>query len=277
MVGTFDIAPMRSPLPTSPWFMCPKADAAAPLRLWCLTFAGGGAAIWHPWGAQLDGVAEIAVLRPPGRESRLSEPLFRRVPDIVSALADQIAPFTHEEYALCGHSLGGLLAFELARTLRARQLGHPRALIVCAVRAPQHPPPTPLLHALPAREFIEQVERRFGPIPREIREYPEALDLLLPVLRADLEAYETYQYAQGPALDIPLLALGGESDPNVSASQLHDWHGHTLGRFELEMMPGGHFFPQEDLRAATDRVRRFLETLNRTKRTRVPPRPLRTL
>lgn len=259
MIGSFEIAPMRTPLPSTRWLTCPRPAPSAPLRLWCLPFAGGGAAVWHPWAALLAGTAEIVALRPPGRENRLSETPFARLREMIPALVEQLAPFAHEDYALCGHSLGGLVAFELAHALRARGLGSPRALIVCGVRAPHHAPDEPWLHGLPRDPFIAQVERRYGPIPPEIRARPEILDLLLPVLRADLEVYETYRYAASAPLPIPLLALGGQDDGNVSPAQLLDWRSYTTGRFETALLEGGHFFPQENLRPTVDRVRSFLE------------------
>lgn len=238
--------------------MCPRPEASAPLRLWCLPFAGGGAAVWHPWAAPLAGVAEIVAVRPPGRENRVNETAFVRLPDLISPLLDLIAPFAHEDYALCGHSLGGLIAFELARALRSRGLGAPRALIVSGTRAPHHVPDEPLLHRLPRTEFIAAVERRYGAIPPELRDSAEVMDLLLPVLRADLESYETYTYLPGAPLTLPILALGGADDANVSEAQLLDWRTYTTGAFEAAMLTGGHFFPQEHLALTVERVRTFL-------------------
>jgi medium-chain acyl-[acyl-carrier-protein] hydrolase len=269
MPGSFAIAPVRAPLVSNRWLTCPRPDAAAPLRLWCLPFAGGGAAVWHPWARPLAGVAEIVAVRPPGRENRFAERPFVRLATLVAAVVDELAPYSHEDYALCGHSLGGLAVFEIARALRARGLNPPQALIVCGVRAPHHPPDQPLVHPLPHREFIEEVERRYGDIPPEIRQHPEFLELLLPVLRADLEVFETYVYAAEAPLDLPVLALGGDRDCVVSAAQLRDWRAHTTAEFVADLLPGGHFFAQENPAAATARVRAFLGRIA----ARFAPRP----
>ena len=267
MLGSFAISPVRAPFPSSKWLMCPRPDAQAPLRLWCVPFAGGGAAVWHPWATPLRGLAEVVAIRLPGRENRLSETPFVRLMQIIPILVELIAPFAAEDFALCGHSLGGLIVFELSRAMRACGLRPPQALIVSGVRAPHHPPEHPLVHKLPQRAFIAEVERRYGPIPPEIRDHPEFLDLLLPVLRADLEIYETYRYLPGPPLDVPVLALGGDRDANVSREQLFDWGAYTTGRFEAELLPGGHFFVQDDMPAATARVREFLASI-------ATPRPI---
>jgi medium-chain acyl-[acyl-carrier-protein] hydrolase len=258
MHASFAIAPVRVPLPPSKWLMCPRPDAGAPLRLWCVPFAGGGAAVWHPWAARLAGLAEVIAVRLPGRENRLAEAAFTRLLQLIPVLIEMIAPFAAEEYALCGHSLGGLVVFELARAMRARGMRMPQALIISGVRAPHYPPDLPLLHQLPQREFVAQVQQRYGDIPSEIRDHPEFLDLLLPVLRADLEMYETYRYVPSAPLDVPILALGGDRDENVTRTQLFDWGAYTNGQFEAEIIPGGHFFQQENLALTTDRVREFL-------------------
>jgi len=261
MFAAFEMASVRAPLPPGKWLMCPRVDPGAPLRMWCVPFAGGGAAVWHPWGAPLAGLAEIVAVRLPGRENRLSESPFTRLLHFIPFLLELIAPYAVEDYVLCGHSLGGLVAFELTQAIRAQGLRPPLALIVSGVRAPHHPPDLPLLHRLPQRAFLAEVQRRYGAIPPEIREHPEFLDLLLPVLRADLEVYETYRHVPAPPLDLPLLALGGETDAIVSREQVVDWSRYTTGAFESAMLPGGHFFPQEHLGATTDRVRQFLACL----------------
>jgi medium-chain acyl-[acyl-carrier-protein] hydrolase len=258
MLATFEIAPARAPLPSSRWLTCPRPDRTAPLRLWCVPFAGGGAAVWHAWAAALAGLTEIIAIRSPGRENRLGEAPLTRLWDYVAELLERIAPFANEEYALCGHSLGAYVAFELIRALRTRGLGLPRALIVCGARAPHHRPDLPLLHALPRHEFLIEVERRYGAIPAEIRDHPEFLELLLPALRADLEMYETYEHTFATPLEVPVLALGGDSDTLVSPAQVLDWRAHTTGEFEAEILPGGHFFPQDNLALTTRRVRAFL-------------------
>ena len=261
MLASFEFTPVRAALPSSNWLMCPRPDAAAPLRLWCIPFAGGGAAVWHPWAAQLAGLAEVIAVRLPGRENRHAETPFVHLLQIIPLLVEMIAPFAMEDYVLCGHSLGGLIAFELTRGLRARGLRLPQALIVSGARAPHYAPDRPLLHQLPHRDFVAHVERRYGAIPPELRDHPEFLDLLLPVLRADLEVYETYQHSPAAPLDLPILALGGRDDANVTREQLQDWAGYTTGRFESDLLPGGHFFLQEDVLAVTSRAREFLATI----------------
>lgn len=233
----------------------------APLRLWCLPFAGGGAAAWHPWAAKLAGTAEIVAIRLPGRENRLHEKPFQDAAPLIDAIAAEIAPYAHEPYVLCGHSLGGLLAFEVARRLQAQFLPPPRGLIVSGVRAAHLPRREPDLRHLPDDAFIAQVDVRYGGIPPAIREDREFLALMLPTLRADITVYETYRFAPGDPLSAPLLALGGDADATTTRDELLAWQHHSSRPFESEIFAGGHFYLQPQLGPVTRRVATFLKGL----------------
>ena len=113
-------------------------------------------------------------------------------------------------------------------------------------------------HVVLARDFVAEIERRYGAIPEEIRAHPEFVALLLPPLRADMEAYETHRATPAPPLESPLLALGGLQDRMVSRADLLAWRTHAAGIFEADLFSGGHFFPQEQLPDVARRVRRFL-------------------
>jgi medium-chain acyl-[acyl-carrier-protein] hydrolase len=243
---------------TGPWVSCVRPDPAAPWRLWCLPFAGGGASAWNAWHPRLAGVAEVAALRPPGRESRLREAPNTRWAPLVEGLLTQMEPHLDRKYVLAGHSLGAMLAFELARLARERGLPGPAALVVSGARAPGSPRREPDLHPLPDAEFIDELDRRYQGIPPGVRSEPELLALLLPVMRADLAVFETYEHLARDPLAIPILAMSGESDPHVTHAEALAWRGHTTGRFEAEFFPGGHFFIQSELGAVTARVARFL-------------------
>jgi medium-chain acyl-[acyl-carrier-protein] hydrolase len=95
---------------------------------------------------------------------------------------------------------------------------------------------------LPDAVFVSQVTRRFDGFPPAVRDNDELLALVLPALRADIEALETYRYYDEPPLATDIFALGGADDRVVSVSELADWRRHTTGRFASRMMPGGHFF-----------------------------------
>ncbi|BFO16871.1 hypothetical protein SHKM778_32590 [Streptomyces sp. KM77-8] len=70
----------------------------------------------------------------------------------------------------------------------------------------------------------------------------EIMRMILPAIRADYRAAETYRYVPGTALTCPVTVLTGDADPHVTSEEAHAWRQHTTGAFELKVFPGGHFF-----------------------------------
>jgi medium-chain acyl-[acyl-carrier-protein] hydrolase len=160
---------------------------------------------------------------------------------MVEEIAGALAPLLDMPFAFFGHSMGAMISFELARLLRARRALEPAHLFISGRRAPHLPPDEPPSYGLPEPEFIEKV-RELNGTPREVLEHPELMQLLLPVLRADFEMVQTYEYEPGPPLDTPVSVFGGLLDGEVSREHLEAWRGHTRGPFRLRMLPGDHFF-----------------------------------
>lgn len=256
-----DIGLRSTPLPASKWWQWLHSDPAACIRLWCFPCIGSGAAIWRPWITPLAGAAEIVSVCLPGRETRLGEAPLTRIEDLVSAFVAEIAPCIDERDVFCGHGMSALLAFEVSRRLQAERAAGPRGLIACGTRAPHHRQSVPPLHPLAPRAFVAAVEERYGRIPAELSARPEFLELLLPALRADLEAEESYRYEPHAPLDIPLLAVAGAADALAPLTSMLGWRLHTTARFEFGSVAGGHFFAIENPIETARRVRDFLATL----------------
>ncbi|MBT5902108.1 MAG: thioesterase [Opitutaceae bacterium] len=223
-----------------------------------MPYAGGGAAAWYPWASHVGPVAELVAIRLPARESRLAEPAATDLLTLSRDLATAIAPHTGEPYALGGHSMGALLAFEVARELRRRRSPPPVALIASGARAPDCPRTEPDLHHLPDDDFIREVDQRYQGIPPALLANREFLDLFLPALRGDLTAFETYRHHTEPPLDFPLLSLLGDRDPRVSPDQAQAWRTHTTSDFMSATFPAGHFFLPQQIAAVTGKIREFL-------------------
>ncbi len=214
----------------------------AALRLIALPYAGGGAAMYYQWRRAMPSRTEIVPLSLPGREARTQEQPLTNLHQLVGEITDELRPTIDRPFALLGHSLGALIAFELARELRRRGERLPCLLIAAASSAPHRPRLTEPLHKLAEDQFVAEIERRFGGIPPAIRENKELLELFLPTMRADLELLETYQYRDERPLETDILAIGGAADNAVSAAELSDWRRHSSKRFSHRLLPGGHFF-----------------------------------
>lgn len=226
---------------TSPWVVRPKPNPQAKLRVFCFPYAGGGASVFRRWPLALPPAVEVCALELPGRGVRLREPAFTQLGPLVRSLARGVLPYLDTPFVFFGHSLGGLVGFELARELRRAERMLPLHLIVSAVGAPHVPQPGPRIHDLPDARLVEEL-RRLNGTPRELLGNAELMQMVLPTLRADLAVYERYAYREEPPLDCPITVFGGLHDRMVSRDRLEAWGDQTSARSIVRMLPGDHFF-----------------------------------
>lgn len=217
-----------------------QTSCRAPLQLFCFPYAGGGASIYRPWQCELGPSIQIEPIRLPGREARLLEPPLRSVPELCEAIAREIVQAIHGPFVFFGYSFGALLAFETARVLR-RQHICPERLMVAALKAPQLVLRRKPIHNLEDDEFVDEIRSLRG-TPDAVLQNPELMNLVLPAIRADFTAYETYRYSAQPPLDCPISAMGGATDPSVSMAELAAWGEQTSATFRTHVFPGDHFF-----------------------------------
>lgn len=227
--------------PLNKWFVCPQIQPDARSRIFLFPYAGGGPSVFRSWSAQLPDNIESHIAHYPGRGSRFNETPVRSLIALTSDLSQAIQPLLDKPYTFFGHSLGGLVAFELARHLRQNGLPQPSAIFISACGAPHIPDTQPPIHALPKSGFINSLKRLNG-IPNEIINNTEVLDLFLPTVRADLELIERYEHKTDRPLDVPILALGGLDDHRISRERLEGWADHTSTGFRSTYFPGDHFF-----------------------------------
>jgi len=212
------------------------------MRLVCFPHAGGAAAAFRLWPSGLPPRTELLAVQYPGRGSRLAEPLVDRIVVLAVHIAQALLQQTSLPTVFFGHSMGGLVAFEVARQLGERTADLPRHLIVSG-HAPPHCPSiqAPISH-LPDAEFLRELDQRYAAVPAELMQYPDVLALLLPALRADITAVEHCADSPPGQVTCPITAFGGLQDPTTTRSQVGAWQDLTSGLFESRWFPGGHFF-----------------------------------
>lgn len=237
------------------WFPFRRPQARASLRVVCFPHAGGGAATFNSWAARMPPHIELCAVDAPGRGSRWGDKRIDSATALIDALLPALRPLMDVPLALFGHSLGALVAFELARRLRQLKLPGPAHLIVSGSPAPRvRPIPRPL-SALPDESFREEV-RKLGGSPPEVLAHREMMELLTPVLRNDFAMFESYRYTPEPPLGCPLTAWGGRDDPSTPEPALEAWREETQQAFSAKVFPGGHFFLfQEGPRYADELIR----------------------
>jgi len=219
-------------------FNASRAESSR-LPLYCFPYGGAGASAYRGWGGELPGWLDVRPMQFPGRENRFREPPYTRLEPLVAEMAERVE--TGTPYALFGHSLGALVAFELTRTLRRAGRPTPSLLVLSGFGSPPQLRDRTQVSHLEPDAFWEAVAVHYDVTPEVLAE-PLLRELAYPVLRADLEIVETYVYRPEPPLDLPMVAWGGVGDPEATEAQVAAWQEHNRQPVEVRIFPGGHFY-----------------------------------
>ncbi|MQB40473.1 alpha/beta fold hydrolase [Rhizobium sp. ICMP 5592] len=243
---------------SSRWFV--NGHCSTPrLRLYCFSHAGGDAATYLGWQAALAPDVEVWGVRLPGRGSRFHETAYRSLDDAVAAVTPVIAAAsTGIRYAFFGHSLGALMAFEVARSLRRQQLSEPIALIVSGADAPDTRDPRRRLSLLGDDALLDALTA-FNGIPADLLDQRELMELCLPTTRADFEMVETYRYMPDEPLAIPIDVFAGKTDTHIRLDQVATWKNQTSASCTVEWFDGDHFFIDAERDRVLSRLRDILD------------------
>jgi len=239
-------------LDTDPWIRRFNRGSDGAPRLVCFPFAGGVANYFSRLSARLHPEVEVLAVQYPGRQDRLDEPLI----DDVTVLADRISAalvgWTDRPVAFLGHSMGAVVAYEVTRH-REQQGLRIEHLYVSGRRAPSRVRDG-TVHLRDDAGIRAEVADLGGPAV-ELLDHPELGPLLLPPIRNDYKAIETYRHVPGEQVSCPITALIGDADPAVTLEEARAWAEHTTGPFTLRVFPGGHFFLTDHLQQVARIVR----------------------
>lgn len=245
LLPTLEIAALTVPQDTHlSWINKSEFSTSAKIRLFCFPYAGGGASTYRSWESQLPPEIEVCPIQLPGRENRISEAPVTQFTELVEVLADVLKPMLDRPFAFYGHSMGGLLAFEVAKSLRDRFGLLPIHLFIGATIAPQLPNPFPALD-LTSPLNLTRFLRSLG-TSSKVLQNTELMEALLPTLKADFLALESYTYKDNAPLDCPISAFAGSKDRFVSQEDMAAWSIQTLSGFHLEYVAGSHLFLESD-------------------------------
>ncbi|MBU6532888.1 thioesterase II family protein [Streptomyces sp. NPDC057245] len=233
---------MTPPGPSSsPWFRTYHPRPGARATLVCLPYAGGSASAFFSLSERLPADVQVLATQYPGRQDRMREPCLETVPELARGAFEELgALVAGRPFALFGHSMGGAVAFELARLLEREGPAAPRALFVSGRRAPSITADRGV-RFLDDAGLVDELRELEGTDSRILDE-PELLRLVLPAVRADYGAAETYRTGADAVVGTPVVALTGDRDPRARTDEVAAWRRHTTGAFDLKVFTGGHFF-----------------------------------
>ncbi|GAA2655504.1 thioesterase II family protein [Paractinoplanes durhamensis] len=222
------------------WIRLYHASPTASVRLVCFPHAGGSASYYFPLSAGLGPTVEALAVQYPGRQDRRGEPCAQTVGELADGIAAALRPHVGQPLAFFGHSMGAVLAFEVTRRLEQQAESPVQILFVSGRRAPsavRHE----TVHQGGDKELLAELRRLNGTDDRLIDD-EELLQMILPALRADYRAIETYEPDDGASVRTPIVALTGDADPRTTVEETDGWRRHTTGQFALHVFPGGHFY-----------------------------------
>lgn len=232
-------------------------------QLFCFPHAGGGVANYHRWDRLLPDWIDLLPVKLPGRESRFNEPAVGNLHELLDRMVPAIVDHIREPFAMFGHSMGGLIAYEL--TVRLQQHGlQPQVLFLSACRAPHrfnNATTKTKLHTLPDDEMIEYLARDYGKGGKLSNDESQMMLLMSNTIRADLKLLETYEHSGHEPLSIPIMGLAASEDRKVTLEDVSGWREHTSGSFKLRTIPGHHFYLREQEKSLAALVAATLTSL----------------
>jgi len=226
-------------------------------RLYCLPFAGGGPSTFRLWPKSLPVDVEVIALQHPGRNpgSRQSPPgSIAETVAVVRAGIDELHSREPLPFAIFGHSMGALIAFELAVALEQDGGLAPTMLFVSGRRSPDEPHRGEPIHGLDDGEFLDAMQRSYGGVPDAVRNEPDLLALFLPTLRADIRALETYAPLTDRTVRCPVRVYGGADDRRPAPADLAGWQRVAQHEVSVRIFPGDHFYLTAGREALTEDV-----------------------
>ncbi|GHH64342.1 thioesterase [Streptosporangium violaceochromogenes] len=236
------------------WLRCLRPRPRATVRLFCFAHAGGSATAYREWPDLLPASIEPYGVQPPGRADRFGEPVPADMDELVGPVAEETLPLLDRPFALFGHSMGALAAYETTRLLEARGAG-PVRLFVSGCAAPHEPRRERELSSYDDERLVAELAG-YGGTDAQILAHEEMRRVVLPYVRGDLRLVERYRHRPGPPLRTPVSVIVGDADPLVTPAQAEAWRTRTLADFSLTVMTGDHFYLQPRRAAVVAEVAR---------------------
>ncbi|MGQ4487826.1 thioesterase II family protein [Streptomyces sp. SAS_281] len=248
----------EAPERTSAWIRRFQSAPEAASQLVCFPHAGGSAVYFLPVARAMAPSVDVLAVQYPGRQDRRAEPCVEDVHELADRAAAELLAWADRPLCLFGHSLGATLAYEVALRLE-REGVDLVGLIASGRRAPSRHRDE-RIHELDDQGLIEDLRRLSGTDARMLAD-PEILEMILPYVRGDYKAAETYRPRTSgeTRVSCPVVVMTGDADPHVTNEEAHAWSAHSSGPFDLHEFSGGHFFINDHAPAVIQVISEFIE------------------
>jgi surfactin synthase thioesterase subunit len=228
-----------STIDSDAWIRRFQPAPAARVRLVCFPHAGGSASFYFPVARALAPGVEVLAVQYPGRQDRRADPNVGDIHELADLVTEAVRGWADRPLAFFGHSLGAVLAYEVGLRLEATG-GELVRLFASGRRAPSRYRDENV-HRRPDAGLIAELQALSGTDAAVLGD-PEILRMIMPAIRSDYRAIETYRHDPARRLSAPITALTGDDDAKTTLDEAQAWSAHTTGGFDLRVFTGGHFF-----------------------------------
>jgi len=243
---------------TSIWIRRYGKSAPAASRLVCFPHAGGSASYFHPVAMRLAPRVDVLSLQYPARQDRRGEPPVDSIGECADRISEALRTLPARPTVLFGHSMGAVLAFEVA--IRLEREGDPSGALIASGRQAPGVSHSRSVHLRDDDGIIKEIRLLNGTSSALLAD-DEILRMTLPAIRGDYRAIETYTCPPGRTVRCPITVLVGDNDPRTTITDAEAWREHTTAGFRMRIFPGGHFYLADHLAAVLAEMSTELERL----------------
>ncbi len=210
--------------------------------LFCLPYAGGSETIYYNWKNHIHPLIHIVPVELKGRGKRFNEFFYESLEEAVDDIFENIKEkIVDEDFAIYGHSMGSLLAYELYYKMSKMNIRKPKHIFFSGYKAPSIIGERENTYTLPDYDFMKKV-MELGGTPDELMNNQELLQIFLPIIRSDFKILETYNFEEREEkIQCDVSILNGKQD-TINLKEILAWKHHVGGGFKVYNFEGNHFF-----------------------------------
>lgn len=226
------------------------------VQLFCLPFAGGSANFYNEFKKYLSDNIELFPIELKGHGRRLSEECNYVMRDIVNDAVNEILKvISLEPFAIFGYSMGATVCYESYKLLLSKIKRKPVHMFFAANSPPHERESNSDCHLWSNSEFLNKM-KKLGGIPDEVLNEPELLNMILPILKADVQAENEYDCDFPLKVDCNISVIYSPED--VEQQVIAGWKNYTKGSSYFYPFSGNHFFIKSNLKYVVDIINKTL-------------------